>query len=55
VILNNNPESQELDLSRYAEGLNAASTGKEILSNRQVDLKTTLKVEGKTPMVIELN
>ncbi|MEP6262112.1 MAG: glycoside hydrolase family 13 protein [Gillisia sp.] len=55
VVLNNNPEAQQLDLSRFAEGFNGATRGKEILSAQNVELGKSLMVPGKTPMVIELN
>ena len=32
VVLNNNPEEQTLDLSRFAEGIKNATTGKELFS-----------------------
>lgn len=55
VVLNNNPEAQQLDLSRFAEGLKGATSGTEIFSAQKVELGKSLMVPGKTPMVIELN
>ncbi|CAM4118232.1 glycoside hydrolase family 13 protein [Gillisia hiemivivida] len=54
VVINNNPEAQELELTRYAEGLDGITTGKEILSGSEISLDKTLKIEGKSSMVIEL-
>lgn len=54
VIINNNPEAQELDLSRFAERIQKYSKGKEILSGQEFSLGNTLKIGGKTPMVLEL-
>ncbi|MGB5980923.1 MAG: glycoside hydrolase family 13 protein [Nonlabens sp.] len=55
VVLNNNPEEVTLDLNRFREMLAATNTGKEIISGNQVSLSNTLKVTGKTPMIIELD
>mgnify|MGYP003726497523 FL=1 len=54
VILNNNEEEQNLDLNRFQENLNGISTGKEVLSGKQIQLKEKLSIAGKTPMVIQL-
>jgi glycosidase len=54
VVINNNPEAQELELTRFAEGLVGITSGKEILSGSEISLDKTLKIEGKSSMVIEL-
>lgn len=54
VVLNNNPEEKQIDLSRYYEGLAGATSGRNILDSQQVDLTQNLTINGKTPMVIEL-
>ncbi len=54
VVINNNPEAQELELTRFAEGLVGITSGKEILSDSEISLGRTLKIEGKSSMVIEL-
>jgi glycosidase len=55
VVINNNPEAQSLDLSRFAEGLAGAVSGKEIISGAQVSLDQNLEVSGKSSLVIELD
>ena len=55
VILNNNPEDQELDLSRFAEGLAGSNFGTEVISGKNVSFSNNLRVPGKTPMIIELH
>lgn len=55
VVINNNPEEQELDLSKYAEGLDGHTSGKEIISDKNIQLNENLSIDGKTSMVIELN
>jgi glycosidase len=54
VVLNNSPEARELDPSRYAEGLAGSKAGRDILSAKEIMLSGKLRIEGKTPMVIEL-
>lgn len=54
IVLNNSPEARELDLSRYTEGLGGAVAGRDILSAKEINLDNILKIEGKTPMIIEL-
>ncbi|WP_241077777.1 glycoside hydrolase family 13 protein [Flavimarina sp. Hel_I_48] len=55
VVLNNNTNDQVLRLDRFSEGLNGKSSGVDILSGIEVNLKDKLKVTAKTPMVIELD
>ena len=54
VVLNNSRHPQQLNLERFAEGLGKATTAEDVLSGRSVDLQAALKVEGKTPMILEL-
>lgn len=55
IVINNNPKSQELNLKRFAEIIKDAKSGKEIISDKIINLKSILKVEGKSSMIIELN
>lgn len=54
VVINNNPEDQVLDLSRFAEGIKEHTAGMDIISGKTINLKGSLEVEGKKSMVIEL-
>lgn len=54
VVINNSPDEQELELSRYSEGLDGAKTGRDLVSERELDLQDVLTIEGKSSMVIEL-
>ncbi len=54
VILNNNAEAQTLPLNHYAEGLDKATKGHDIISGKTIQLKDELTIDGKTPMIIEL-
>lgn len=55
VVINNNPEAQDLELTRFAEGLAGMTSGKDVISGEQVNLKGNLKIKGKSSLVIELN
>ena len=54
VVLNNNPKGQIIDLKRFSEILKNHKTGKEIFSDKKIDLQQSLKVKGKTSLIIEI-
>ncbi|CEN39125.1 Neopullulanase SusA [Capnocytophaga cynodegmi] len=54
IILNNNKEKQNIDLSRFAESLKGYTKGKDIISGKELQLQKSLEIEGKTSMIIEL-
>ncbi|AVR46982.1 alpha-amlyase [Christiangramia fulva] len=55
VVINNNPDEQVLNLSKYSEGLKNHISGKEIISGKSMELKDKLSIGGNKSMVIELN
>lgn len=54
VVLNNSPKAQTIDLNRFKEGIDSFTQGKDVLSDRNFELTDSLKIEGKTPLIIEL-
>ncbi|PTX42505.1 glycosidase [Christiangramia gaetbulicola] len=54
VVINNSLETQQLDLSRYTEGLKTHVSGTDIISEKTIELKDKLSVEGQTSMIIKL-
>jgi len=54
VVINNNTEAQELELSRFAEGLDGNTSGKDVITGEQVNLSNNLSIKGKSSLVIEL-
>jgi len=54
VVINNNPEAQELQLSRFSEMIKGIASGKDIISDKVITLKEKLKIEGKSSMIIEI-
>jgi glycosidase len=55
VVINNNKDPQVLELNRFKEGLKNAVSGKDILSDTNIQLQKSLSVNGKTALVIELD
>lgn len=56
VVMNANTEKQTLKLDRFSEALNGFTSGKDIISNKNifVDTNNTISIDGKTSMIIEL-
>lgn len=54
VVMNNNSEDKEISLDRFAEGIKEHTSGIDILTGEGVDLSGKLKINAKSPMVIEL-
>jgi glycosidase len=55
VIINNNPESQTIDLLRFAEGIRNFTKGNELISEKEINLTEKLIIEGKKSMILELH
>jgi len=54
VVMNNNSEDKEISLDRFAEGIKEHTSGTDILTGEGVNLSGKLKINAKSPMVIEL-
>ena len=54
VIINNSKDNQKVNLSRFEENVKNFTSGKDILSNQNFDLKQELSIEGKTSLILEL-
>ena len=54
VILSKSDQVTELPLDRFAEMLEGASSGKDILTEKTFPLEGSIQVPGKTPMILEL-
>lgn len=55
VVINNNKENQSLDLKRFSEGIKNFTKGKDIISDKDFDLKNNLPVPSKSSLILELN
>ena len=54
VIVNNSKDNQKINLSRFEENLKKYTSGNDILSNQNFDLKQELSIEGKSSLILEL-
>ncbi|MFC6860238.1 glycoside hydrolase family 13 protein [Zunongwangia atlantica] len=54
VVINNNAESQTLDLKKYVEGIQNSTSGKEIISGETIQLDESLSVKAQDAMLIQL-
>lgn len=54
VIINNNAEEQTLDLKKYAEGIQGSTSGKGIISGKDIQLNETLSIPAQDAMLIQL-
>nr|WP_288833957.1 glycoside hydrolase family 13 protein [uncultured Flavobacterium sp.] len=54
VLINNNPENQEIMTKRFEENIKNHITGKEILTDLFFDLSQTIPIEGKSALILEL-
>lgn len=54
VIMNKNAQPTTLYLQRFAEVLSGVTKGTDVLTHKTFELKDTIIVPGKTPLVLEL-
>ncbi|NJM80209.1 MAG: glycoside hydrolase family 13 protein [Flavobacterium sp.] len=55
VIINNAKEKQTLNLNRFKESIDNYVTGKDVLTNKNFDLKNDILIEGKSVLILELH
>ncbi|MCF4102567.1 glycoside hydrolase family 13 protein [Gillisia sp. M10.2A] len=55
VILNNNPEEKDLELTRFSQGIGSFKAAKNIITGSEINLDGKLKLEAKSPLILELN
>ena len=54
VVVNNSKDKQTLKLDRFKESLASYSSGKDIISDVNFDLKSEISIEGKSSLILEL-
>lgn len=54
VVVNNSKDKQTVKLERFKESLASYSSGKDIISDANFDLKSELTIEGKSSLILEL-
>jgi neopullulanase len=55
VLMNGNRSSEKIDLSRFKELDNAATTANEVTTGRSMTLKSSLEIPARTAWIFELN
>ena len=55
VVLNKNEEEQKLGIERFSEMLKGISKGKDVISDRVLNLNEALYVPAKTALILELD
>jgi glycosidase len=54
VIINNNTQSQTIKTNRFTENLGKYISGKEIITEKIIDITTEISIEPKSIMILEL-
>ena len=54
VVVNNSKDKQTFKLDRFKESLGSYSSGKDVISGSNFDLKSELSLEGKSSLILEL-
>ena len=54
IIVNNNKESQSLNLDRFVEILFRYSSGRNVISNAEIELENDIKISAESVLIIEL-
>ena len=54
VVVNNSKDKQTVKLDRFKESLASYSSGKDIISDANFDLKSELSIDGKSSLILEL-
>lgn len=54
VIINNSDTDKELSLSRFAECLGGIQSGTDVISGKKIELKNSVKVSKKSPLILSL-
>ncbi len=55
VLINNSPEKQTVKTNRFSQNIKNFKTGKEILTNQNIDLSNEISIEPKSALILELN
>jgi hypothetical protein len=54
VIINNSNETQKFKTDRFQENILNFTSGKDVISDRNIDLKKEITIEAKSSMILEL-
>ena len=54
VVINNNPEKQTIKKNRFLENIQNYKSGKDVLTDKILELKNDIEIEGKSVLILEL-
>ena len=54
VVINNNLENQKIKTNRFQENILNFSLGKDVLSDKTINLNNEIEIEGKSVLILEL-
>ena len=54
VVINNNLETQKIKTNRFQENILNFISGKDVLSDKNLNLKNEIEIEGKSVLILEL-
>ncbi|RIV45410.1 glycoside hydrolase family 13 protein [Flagellimonas pelagia] len=55
VVLNNSLKDQQIDLARFAEGIQNHQSGTDVITGQNVGLDKSLEIKAKSSLVLDLN
>jgi len=55
VLINNNPEKQVVKTNRFSQNIKNFKTGKEVISNQNIDITNEISIEPKSALIVVLN
>ncbi|MNE67734.1 maltodextrin glucosidase [compost metagenome] len=54
VVINNSEKNQTIKKTRFQENIQNFSAGKDVLTNKLVDLKSDIAIESQSALILEL-
>lgn len=54
IVINNSPDKQTVKTNRFAENIQKFTSGKDIVTDKVIDLKNEITIDGKSVLVLEL-
>ncbi len=55
VVVNNAPDTKTFNTARFAESIKSHKSGKDVISGKTVDVSSSITLEAKSVLVLELN
>ena len=54
VIMNNADEKRTISTKRFAENIQNYTSGKEVMTNQQINLSNEISIDAKSVLILEL-